>query len=133
MTIRDRLNQLQSKANWTMEQWQDVAMAALKLLADIEDGVGVKMIIDENAREKALALLRGGTGEVPLTLVLDPSYSYYPQEQCTFLGGAYNTRTFRLTVAQRCRRSITLQGGQTYVWTGHRFEFDGIHTESALA
>lgn len=64
--LRARLDQLQGNANNTMGLAQD-------LIADLKDGVGVTISVDEKAVLKLLAILAGKPGELPIKITIDPS------------------------------------------------------------
>ena len=64
--LRNRLDQLQGEANQTMALAQD-------LIADLQDGFGVTVELDENAAKTlAMMLLKGKAGKLPLTIKIDP-------------------------------------------------------------
>lgn len=64
--LRARLDQLQGNANHTMDLAQD-------LIADLKDGVGVTISIDEGAVLKLLSILSGKPGELPIKIKIDPT------------------------------------------------------------
>lgn len=118
MGLRDRLNRLEAKANWTMDDYRGLAHDAADFLAKLEDGIAVGGEI--------------GGHRIPGNLIIDPSYRAFPGKECTFLDGPYNGKKFTLTDAQRLRRTITLKGGHVYRWDGYIFVYDGEHEETEL-
>jgi hypothetical protein len=63
--LRGRLDQLQGEANHTMGLAQD-------LIADLQDGFGVTITVDDDAVKKLMKILLGFPGELPLRIKIDP-------------------------------------------------------------
>ena len=70
--LRGRLDQLQGEANYTMQVAQD-------LIADMQDGFGVTIHLDEHAIKAMFKLLKGEAGDLPLTIKIDPSMDVKPK------------------------------------------------------
>jgi hypothetical protein len=64
--LQARLDQVQGEANSTLNVAKD-------LLADLKDGFGVTVTIDEGAAQILLGIiLHGKAGKLPLKIVVDP-------------------------------------------------------------
>lgn len=65
--LRARLDQLQGNANDTMALAQD-------LIADLKDGFGITLHLEDGAAVKLLHAVTSGKGfDLPLTIRIDPS------------------------------------------------------------
>lgn len=124
MGLRARLDQLQGAANWTLDMWREVAIEALSFIADLKDGVGVRLVLDADPLRKGMNALVDG-GEVPATLIIDPEYSSFPKRRSKFVGGPYDQQEFTMSLQQQERKTITLKGPAVYSWNGRAFVYDG--------
>lgn len=123
--LRGRLDQLQGKANWTMDDARALIAEASEFLKQLEDGVGITAVVDAGAARTLARLLLGKGGTVPIKVVIDPGYRALPPESAKFVGGPHDGKKYRLNEEQQCRASITLKGGLVYVWDGRVFQYDG--------
>ena len=64
--LRGRLDQLQGNANFTMAEAQ-------ALIADLQDGFGVTIEIDEGAAKTLMGILLGQAGTLPVKVKIDPT------------------------------------------------------------
>lgn len=135
MSIRGRLNQLQTKANWTMDDARAAIQEAMEFLARLEqkldDGIGVNVVIPprKKFKEEMHALWDGLGCEIPATMVIDLLYSRNPHRISEFVGGPFNGKNFRITDEQQQKRSITLKGNHLYCWDGYKYQYEGVPTE----
>lgn len=98
---------------------------AKDVLEELADGLAVSVHFDEGAAVTLAGIIMGHSGRLPLRVIIDPGASAFPDEQCTFVGGTHDGKQYRLDDEQRKRKTITLEGGETYLWDGYQFMFDG--------
>ena len=134
MGIRQRLNQLQgranqlmSKAEWTLDDAKEALRLGVELIQSVQAGVSAGFYLEERAiRKIGTQLLKGKGGFLPVRLTLDLDYSERPTKKAKFVGGSHDGKTYSLTDKQREHKSIVLAGNETYVWDGYVFNFDGV-------
>jgi len=64
--LRNRLDQVQGEASFTMQMARD-------LIADLQDGFGVTIEMDENAAQALMDVFTGKGRKIPVTIKIDPS------------------------------------------------------------
>lgn len=133
MGIRARLDELQSRADWTLDQWKAVAIEALQFIADLQDGIGVRLAVDPNPYTSLSNILTGKGGDLPGTLIIDPSYSTFPATSCLFVGGPFQGKSFSLTEKQRTKQTIILKDNHLYRWDGRCFVYQGKAIEEDVS
>lgn len=143
MSIRGRLDQLQgranhlmSKAEWTLEDAKEAIRLFVEAIGMVTDGVGFGMYVEKDAARKFSRLMMGGSGEVPIRLVVDLDYAEYPpiDKPLSFVDGPFDGMKFKLTESAEKSKTITLDGAKldppvyntnfVYLWSGHEFVFD---------
>ena len=115
--LRGRLDQLQGKANLTMDDARELIGIAKDLVDDLTDGIGVTVHVDEGAAKTVLGLVMGKAGDLPLTVQIDPTFDTLPSVVCGFVGGPYDGKRF--AIPDTTEKEMTLKGGHRYVWDGH--------------
>ena len=120
--MRERLDQLQGKANLTMNDAAELIGMAKELLDDLQDGVGVRLNVDGGAAKQIVKILMGKPGNLPLTVEIDPTYDTVPGQVADFIGGDYDGKRFTIPDGVK---DLTLKGGQRYEWDGHRMVYVG--------
>jgi hypothetical protein len=102
------------------------------LIEDLQDGVGVRIHLDESAAKSVIALLGGKPGDIPATIQIDPTIDAYPGERSWFDGGSHDGRCYKLSDQQRAKRTIVLEPGEVYAWDGRVFQFQGDSRPQAV-
>ena len=124
--LRARLDQLQSNANFTMAQAQELISIAKALTDDLQDGVGVTINVDANAAKTLMGLVMGKAGTLPISVQVDPTIDSLPHRICDFEGGSHDGK--RYSISDTGNTSITLagdQGPETFQWDGKKFVYVG--------
>lgn len=96
---------------------------AQALIADIEDGVEVRLQLDDNAAKKAAALMLGKGGDFPVAITFDPEWDKRPSPVSKFVGGPHDGKHYRISPDDIADGEIVLRGGHRYKWDGHVFRF----------
>lgn len=71
--LQGRLNQLQGEANQTLGQAQVLIDLMKALVEDINDGVGLTIVVDDGAVTKLVEMMTDNKGgDLPVRLRIDP-------------------------------------------------------------
>ena len=122
--LRGRLDQLQSNANFTMAQAQELIAIGKALADDLADGVGVTVNVDAHAAQTLVSLLMGKPGKLPLSVQIDPAVDTLPSKVADFVGGPHDGK--RYSIPDTDNTTITLKGGHRYDWDGRAFRFKEV-------
>ena len=112
--------QLADKADEKMDQAQLVLDLAKALVEDFQDGFSVKFQLDDNAAKKFMLVLTGQSGEIPVNVVIDPSWDTLPSRITEFKGGPYNGKRYATPTQQT---ELVLEGNHRYKWNGKVFMY----------
>lgn len=121
--LRGRLDQLQGKSNQTLNQAQELIALGEAFLADVADGLGVTVHIDEGAAKTLMSIMLGRAGKLPLSVQIDPSVDTLPSRVCDFVGGSHDSK--RYSIPDTKNKEIVLTGGEVYLWDGKVMRYQG--------
>ena len=121
--VRDLIakgQQLADKADSKLDQAQLVLDLAKAFIDDFQDGFAVKFQLDDDAAKQFLALLTGKSGEIPVSITVDPSWDVLPSQVAAFKGGPYDGKKF---VIPKQQTELVLVGNHRYKWNGKLFMY----------
>lgn len=136
MSIRGRLDQLQAKANWTMDDARELIRECAAFLARLEeklnDGVGVTLDVPPRSeiKKEFQKLITGKGAQFPGTVVIDINYSKLPKPISEFVGGPYGGKRFVISPKHQKQRTMILTGNCLYSWDGYRYQYEGTAEET---
>ena len=112
--------QLADKADGKLDQAQLVLDLAKALVEDFQDGFAVKFHLDEDAAKKFMQVLTGQSGEIPVNVIIDPSWDVFPSRIALFKGGPYDGKRYSTPTQQT---ELVLEGNHRYKWNGKVFMY----------
>jgi hypothetical protein len=110
-------------AHQTMDSAQLTLKLAQALIEDFQDGVAVRMQVDDAAAVSLAKIVLGKGGEVPMAITVDPEWDTKPGEVSMLVGGPYDGKSYRIPGADMEDGDMTLQGGHRYKWDGKVFRY----------
>jgi len=111
-------NAIADKADQRLDQSKMVLDLAQAFIEDFQDGFAMKFQLDEDAAKKFLALLTGKPGEIPVSIVVDPSWDVLPSRVAEFKGGPHDGKKY---VIPNQQVELVLTGNHRYKWNGKVF------------
>lgn len=116
-------NALADKADQRLDQSKVILDLAQAFIEDFQDGFAMKFQLDDDAAKKFLALLTGKPGEIPVSIVVDPSWDLLPSRVAEFKGGPYDGKRF---VIPNQQVELVLTGNHRYKWNGKVFLYSTL-------
>ena len=118
-----RVRALIARGHAVANQAELTLQLAQALIEDIQDGLAVKFIVDDDAAKQVAKLLIGHGGEFPVAIAIDPEYDTNPSPVSKFVGGPYDGKLYRIPEPDVEDGDMTLKGGHRYKWDGKVFRY----------